>query len=219
MLVVACNTATAVALPMLERRYDVPVLVVVRPGARAATSSQSHGKIGVIGTAVTISSGAYTRAVKAVDNTVEVHSLACPAFVPLVERGSWSGDEVEMVVQRTLTPLIEQSVNTLILGCTHYPLLQETIQKVMGNQVTLISSAEETAREVKAVLTSKGQLNSLPRSESLRNRYFTSGDGTRLRAALEDWFRIFPAEDDVVSVNLDTLTHSTDITDFRSSLG
>lgn len=185
-LVVACNTATAVALPVLEKRYDVPVLGVVRPGARAATKHPNHGKIGVIGTAVTIQSRAYSRAIETMDMDANVYSLACPAFVPLVEQGQWSGPDVEQVVASTLAPLMAESVDTLILGCTHYPLLQSTIQRVMGERVTLISSAEETAREVKMMLVQSGQLSSA--DHHFNNQYFTSGDGSKLRLALQEWF-------------------------------
>lgn len=186
MLVVACNTATAVALPILVARYKVPVLGVIQPGARAATASTGHGKIGVIGTAVTIGSGAYERAVKEVDKSADVHSLACPAFVPLVERGDWRGPEVESIVRQSLDSLLAESVDTLILGCTHYPLLQETIQLVMGSHVRLISSAEETAREVRLRLSATGELH---RSTlRLEHQYFTSGEGERLRSALAQWF-------------------------------
>ncbi|OFW75053.1 MAG: glutamate racemase, partial [Alicyclobacillus sp. RIFOXYA1_FULL_53_8] len=159
MLVVACNTATAAALPILVERYDVPVLGVIQPGARAATTISGHGKIGVIGTAVTVRSGAYEWAVKEVDNSADVISLACPAFVPLVERGDLQGPEVESIVRESLETLVAQSVDTLILGCTHYPLLQDTIQLVMGSRVRLISSAEETAREVRLRLAAAGELN------------------------------------------------------------
>lgn len=213
MLVVACNTATAVALPRLEQRYDVPVLGVIGPGARAATRQRGHGKIGVIGTAVTIQSGAYARAVRGIDQHADVHSLACPTFVPLVEQGLWTGEEVEQAVHETLRPLMKESIDTLILGCTHYPLLQQTIQRVMGDGVALISSAEETAREVKQVLAFQEQLNPQPRTA--RDRYYTSGDGSKLRTALEEWFHLTPGLADVISVDMSTRADTTMRTGIR----
>ncbi|MCF8563516.1 glutamate racemase [Alicyclobacillus tolerans] len=198
LLVVACNTATAVALPILEKRYKVPVIGVIQPGSRAAAKTTNHKRIGVIGTAVTIHTGAYERAVKSLDPNANVHSLACPAFVPLVESGQWSGPDVEKTVLQSLLPLMEERVDTLILGCTHYPLLQETIQQVVGNDVRLISSAYETAVEVRAVLTARNELRE--QTGHVQNRYYTSGDGTKMRAALQHWLNLSDDRAEVLTV-------------------
>lgn len=200
MLVIACNTATAVALPSLVARYDVPVIGVIQPGAKAATHLAGVRRIGVIGTAVTIASGAYEAAIRARLPKISVFSLACPAFVPLVERGCLSGPEVELVVQKTLEPIIGQCVDTLILGCTHYPLLQPVIANVMGNRVTVISSAEETALEVRRQLERERQTE-VKRRKS-RRVYYTSGDVDSLQFALKTWFQMESLTDDVIFVNL-----------------
>ncbi|MCL6442958.1 MAG: glutamate racemase [Alicyclobacillus sp.] len=188
MLVIACNTATAAALPALEPRYDVPVIGVIQPGARAAASASCCRRIGVIGTAVTIRSGAYERAIRSLLPDAQVWSLACPSFVPMVERGEWAGARVEAAVAEALAPLRAVDVDTLILGCTHYPLLQAVIQRVMGDRVRLISSAEETAREVGRVLAGLDLLRTGdPPPEHL---LFTSGHPSSMRSALRRWLPI-----------------------------
>ncbi|MBX5437845.1 MAG: glutamate racemase [Alicyclobacillaceae bacterium] len=191
MLVVACNTATAAALPALRSRYPVPVLGVVEPGARAAVAASSRGRIGVIGTAVTIRSGAYEQSIKNIMPDAQVWSLACPSLVPLVERGEWSGQAVEEEVRRALAPLRWVDLDTLILGCTHYPLLQGVIQRAMGNGVRLISSAEETSREVGRVLASLCLLRRA--TEPPVHRLFTSGDPERMAVAAQRWLSVHHA--------------------------
>lgn len=163
LLVVACNTATAVALDSLSAEFPIPVVGVVEPGARRAVEVTKRGKIGVIGTEGTIRSGAYTRAIKEIDPAVEVITRPCPLFVPLVEEG-WTDDDVaELVARRYLEPLTESGIDTLVLGCTHYPLLKRTISRVMGDGVTLVDSARETARTVHGILERTGSLR--PESE------------------------------------------------------
>ncbi len=199
MLVVACNTATAVALPFLRERYSVPVIGVIEPGASAAANLAQVGRIGVIGTAVTIASGAYERAVKTLRPGAEVVSLACPRFVPLVERGETRGPMVEALVRESLRPLEEQNVDSLILGCTHYPLLQDTIQKVMGPRVTLISSAERTAMEVAEELHAKGMA---AQTEDVGEQtFYTTGDGRRMQAFLSEWLGIPESRADIRRVS------------------
>ncbi|QSO53269.1 glutamate racemase [Alicyclobacillus curvatus] len=199
MLVVACNTATAVALPTLQKRYSVPVIGVVEPGASAAANLAKVGRIGVIGTAVTIASGAYERAVKALRSEAEVLSLACPRFVPLVERGETTGPMVEQIVRESLQPLEKQNLDLLILGCTHYPLLQDTIHKVMGPEVTLISSAERTAMQVASELSLEGM--AVTTQAGRRQTFFTTGDGRRMQSFVAQWLGISEADADVRSVN------------------
>jgi glutamate racemase len=144
-IVVACNTATAHALPMLKRELDVPVIGVVQPGARAAVRASGTGRIGVIATAGTIKSGAYVRAIEAEAPEARVTALACPLFVPLVEEG-WTDHAATWAIAREyLAPFMHDEVDTLVLGCTHYPLLKPLISEIVGPGVRLIDSAEETA--------------------------------------------------------------------------
>src|SRR5690606_24695576 len=150
-LVVACNTATAACLPDIRERYPVPVVEVLRPAVRRAVATTRTGRIGVIGTRATIASGAYQDAFAAVPG-VEVTAVACPRFVDFVERGLTSGRQVLGLAQGYLEPLQRARIDTLVLGCTHYPLLAGVLQIVVGPDVTLVSSADETAKDVVRVL-------------------------------------------------------------------
>jgi glutamate racemase len=148
MLVVACNTATAAALPDLQAVLSIPVIGVVNPGAEAAVTATRTGRIGVIATEGTVKSHAYTKAIKALRPDAEVFESACPLFVPLAEEG-WSNTRVAREVAEVyLAPLLDSSIDTLVLGCTHYPLLRGTIEQVAGPSVTIVDSAETTARKV-----------------------------------------------------------------------
>ena len=151
-VVVACNTSTAIALEPLQNELTIPVVGVITPGVKRAIASTRNKKIGVIGTEATIQSGAYTRALKAAHGSVEVYSRACPLFVPLVEEGWTDNRVVEMTVEAYLESLKQSGIDTLILGCTHYPLLKKAIRKFLGGGVRLVDSAEETAKEVESVL-------------------------------------------------------------------
>jgi glutamate racemase len=151
-VVVACNTSTAIALTQLRDGLSIPVIGVIDPGVRRAIKSTRNKKVGVIGTEATIQSGAYTRALKEADAAVEVYSRACPLFVPLVEEGWIDNDVMEMTVKAYLGSLKQSGIDTLILGCTHYPLLKKAIRNFIGTGVRLVDSAEETAREVEAAL-------------------------------------------------------------------
>lgn len=204
MLVVACNTATAAALPVLERRYAIPVLGVIEPGARAAVAASDGGHIGVIGTGVTVRSQAYEFAVKRLQPQAQVFSLACPEFVPMVESGEISGPHVESVVRRSLQPLLDTHMDTLILGCTHYPHLQSVIQSVVGPGIHLISSAYQTALQAKDVLATRGLLQRVPLDRP--HHYYTTGDGTVMRTALTLWMGIRPEDVHVQTVDLQALT-------------
>lgn len=155
-LVVACNTASAFAVEALRAELEIPVVGVVEPGARAAAKRSARGRIGVIGTAGTVASGAYPRAIASVAPAAEVFCAACPLFVPLAEEGWLSGPVPENVAESYLAALLGHQIDTLVLGCTHYPLLAEVIHHVAGPDVRLVDSAEETAREVAAVLEARG---------------------------------------------------------------
>ena len=152
-IVVACNTASALALPRLESTTPIPVTGVIRPGAQAAVAATRNGHIGVIGTRATIRSGAYERALRTFDPIVRITARACPLFVPLIEEGWLEGEVTDRVVRQYLTPLVEEGVDTLVLGCTHYPLLRSVIEDALsthptGQAVRVIDSAQVTAEQV-----------------------------------------------------------------------
>ncbi len=151
-IVIACNTATAHALTAVREEFDMPVIGVVEPGARAAVAATKRGHIGVIGTVGTIKSGAYERAIRAIDPDVLITARACPLFVPLVEEGWTDHDATRLVAREYLEPLIAADIDTLVLGCTHYPLLKSLLCDVLGPSVQLIDSAEETAAETARTL-------------------------------------------------------------------
>lgn len=151
-IVVACNTATAHALPTLRDELDVPVIGVVEPGARAAVRATRSGHIGVIGTAGTIRSQAYVRAIHAENPDVRVTALACPLFVPIVEEGWTNHEAAHLIAEEYLAPLVKDPIDTLVLGCTHYPLLKSVIGEIIGRSVRLIDSAEETALDARRML-------------------------------------------------------------------
>jgi len=155
-VVVACNTATARALPVLREQFDLPIVGVVGPGARAAVARTRSGRIGVIGTYGTIESGAYRDHLLALDAGLEVVSRPCPLFVPLAEEGWTDHPVARQVAEEYLAPFREDGIDTLILGCTHYPLLADVIADAVGPEVSLIDSAEETAREVELLLAERG---------------------------------------------------------------
>lgn len=172
LLVVACNTASAVSLEALHKNLSIPIVGVIEPGARRAVSTTKSGKIGVIGTEGTIRSSAYAKAIKRLNPEIEVITRACPLFVPLAEEG-WIDNEVARLTARTyLRGLKEDGVDTLLLGCTHYPILKGVIAEVMGNGVKLVDSAEETARTVAEILRGKELLR--PTSEKGNHHYFVT---------------------------------------------
>jgi glutamate racemase len=152
-IVVACNTASALGVPRLRETLRVPVTGVIEPGAQAAVKATRNGRVGVIGTRATIKSRAYERAIEEIDRGIDVFAEACPLFVPLIEEG-WLDDAVtDSVIARYLEKLLRHSVDTLVLGCTHYPLLRAAIQKFTGPDITLVDSAQNTAAAVRKVLT------------------------------------------------------------------
>ena len=172
MIVVACNTVSSVSLEAIKTSVPVPVIGVIEPGAKAAVAATENKKVGIIGTEATIKSGAYARAIMALDNSIEVFGIACPLFVPLVEEG-WTGGKIaEMVAQEYLQEMKRKDIDTLVLGCTHYPLLKGMIAAVMGKGVNLIDSAVETAGEIETILGDLSLLNRSGRSIS-REFYVT----------------------------------------------
>ena len=152
MIVVACNTASALAVPRMKELFKVPVQGVVTPGAQAALRVTRNGRIGVIGTRATIASGAYERAIHAIDRHAKVFSEACPLLVPLIEEGMFDDPITDQVIDRYLAPLFAEEIDTLVLGCTHYPLAREAIARAAGDGIDLVDSAENCALAVKALL-------------------------------------------------------------------
>jgi glutamate racemase len=167
-LVVACNTVSSVALPLLTRKFSVPVIGVIEPGARAALQATRNRHVGVIGTRATIRSGAYEKALRAVDNNVRVSTRACPLLVPLIEEGLLEDDVTDQVIVRYLQPLLADEIDTLVLGCTHYPLLSAAIARVLGGEITLVDSAENCATAVQETLDRQALRSSSTQNGELR---------------------------------------------------
>jgi glutamate racemase len=155
-VVVACNTASALALPRLEETLPVPVTGVILPGARAAIAKTRSGHIGVIGTRATIASGAYERALRSLDSQVRVTVRACPLLVPLIEEGWLESPITDEIILQYLRPLLDDGVDTLVLGCTHYPLLRDAIARLAGDKIALVDSARNCALAVRDVLEREG---------------------------------------------------------------
>jgi len=160
-IVVACNTASALAVPRMKEMFKVPVQGVVAPGAAAAVASTKNKTVGVIGTRATLASGAYEHAINSLDADIRVISVACPLLVPLIEEGMFEDKVTDLMLARYLAPLLSAGIDTLVLGCTHYPLLREAIARTAGPGVTLVDSAENCALAVKALLE-KNTLNAPP---------------------------------------------------------
>lgn len=179
LLVVACNTASAAALHRLRRELPVPVVGVIDPGVRAVAKATGNRRVGVIGTVGTIRSGAYQRAIAALPVPLQPVFAACPGFVEFVERGETDSDQVVVLAERLLAPVRDADVDTLLLGCTHYPFLARTIADVVGRDVVLVSSADETAFEVRTVLHRDGLARHSDQPGELQ--VFSSGD--------TGWFR------------------------------
>jgi glutamate racemase len=185
-LVVACNTVSSVALPLLTQKFSVPVIGVIEPGARAALQSTRNRHIGVIGTRATIRSGAYENALRAAASNVHVSSRACPLLVPLIEEGLFNDDVTDQMITRYLEPLLADGIDTLVLGCTHYPLLTNAIARAVKRQIVLVDSAQNCACAVEETLD----------RQSLRTESRNRGE---LRVALTD------AADNFLNVARDAL--------------
>jgi len=172
MIVVACNTASSVSLAAIRSSVSVPVVGVIEPGAKAAAAATKNKKIGIIGTEATIKSNSYAKAIKDIDKSIEVFGVACPLFVPLVEEGWTDGKIAEMTAEKYLQEIKHNDIDTLVLGCTHYPLLKGILSQVMGGKVCLIDSAIETAREIRTVLRNLSLLN--PSGESVIREFYVT---------------------------------------------
>lgn len=174
MLVVACNTASSVSLPTLKRHFHIPIIGVIEPGARTAIETSKTGKVGVIGTVGTVRSNSYKKALKKIRNNITVLQDPCPLFVHLAEDG-WNKNKIaQMVSDEYLKAFRDKGIDTLILGCTHYPLLKDVIQKSVGKSVSLIDSGKETAKEVKKILSKKHLLSNHRLTEKNHSVFYVS---------------------------------------------
>jgi glutamate racemase len=180
LVIVACNTASAADLDHLRGSFDVPIVGVIEPGVRSLVAATVNGHVGVIGTVGTIGSGAYQRAVAAAHAGVKLTCAACPGFVEFVERGETDSEQVHVLAHRLLAPLHDAEIDTLLLGCTHYPFLARTISDVTGRGVVLVDSADETAFSVVSLLDETG-LRTGAGPEAPTHRWYSSGD--------VEWFR------------------------------
>lgn len=185
MIVFACNTATAVAWEEVKEALTIPVLGVILPGASAAIKASETGKIGVLGTTMTIQSDIYRKKIQALSPEVQVESLACPRFAPLVESNSHQSSLAKKVVYESLKPLVGK-VDTLVLGCTHYPLLGPIIQNAMGGHVQLIDSGAECARDI-SVLLNYFEINRSRTEKDTRHRFYTTASPKPFREIAESW--------------------------------
>ena len=175
MIVMACNTASATAFTTLKRRYDIPIIDVIRPGARLAVRATRSGRIGVIGTRATINSGAYKREIQRIKPEIKVFSSPCPLFVPLVEEGWINTKITDDIIRLYLHPLLNRNIDTLVLGCTHYPLLKNRIKYIVDRNIVLVDSAVATSYEVREHL--KGVINSSTQQGFLpKDRFFVTDD-------------------------------------------
>jgi len=188
MLVIACNTATAYTLEELKQKLDIPVVGVIEPGARAAIKTTKTNHIGVLGTEGTIRSHAYRKALKNINSELEIEGLACPAFAPMVEKGVVSGPLARQVIEEALVDLKDwKEMDTLILGCTHYPIIKPVIEEVVGDAVEVISSGDETAREVSAILGFKRKLYEGDRPVS--HKFYATGDTKLFMKIANMWLK------------------------------
>lgn len=185
MIVLACNTATSVVWEEVKAKLDIPVLGVILPGASAAIKSTKNGKIGVIGTQMTIESDIYREKIQGLSPDVVVLSLACPKFVPLVESNEMASSLAKKVVYETLAPL-KGKVDTLVLGCTHYPLLRPIIQNAMGPEVKLIDSGAETARDI-SVLLNYFEISRSRETQAIQHHFYTTAHPAAFKAIAEAW--------------------------------
>ncbi len=182
-IVVACNTASAFALPSLERKVGIPIIGVVKPGANAASKATKNNKIGVIATEGTINSRIYSTYIKELNPSAVVTGKACPLFVPLVEEGLLEDPVTDEIARRYLSELIDIGIDTLILGCTHYPLIRKTVGRIMGDGVTLVNPAYETAYELKELLKKENLLNeSIPTLGEDTHKFFVSDGAEKFKS-------------------------------------
>ncbi len=180
-IVVACNTASAYALETIEKEIRLPIIGVVKPGARTAAAASRNGRIGVIATDATIGSGLYTQFIQGINPRLQVFGKACPLFVPLVEEGLTHDFVTEEIARRYLKELQEKEIDTLILGCTHYPLLRSLIRGIMGDEVQLVNPAYETALDLRRLLEENGLLSEHAPEGLEKYQYYVSDGAEKFR--------------------------------------
>lgn len=178
-IVIACNTASAFALETIKDEIDIPIIGVVKPGAKVAARTTLNGKVGVIGTEGTIQSGIYNRFLSKTNPKVTVFGKACPLFVPLVEEGLIDDPITFEMARRYIGELLDKDIDTLVLGCTHYPLLRETIRKVVGDEIFLVNPAYETAKCLAAVLTEHNLRNDT--TQALNHKFYVSDGAEKFK--------------------------------------
>lgn len=178
-IVIACNTASAFALETVKNEIDIPIIGVVKPGAKVAAETTKNGRIGIIGTEGTIQSGIYSEILSNTNPNVQVFGKACPLFVPLVEEGLIDDPVTYEMARRYISVLLEKDIDTLVLGCTHYPLLRKTIRKVVGDDINLVNPAYETAKSLAEVLSSHGLNNDL--SPKNNHRFYVSDGADKFK--------------------------------------
>lgn len=179
MVVIACNTASSTSLEVVQKMFDIPIIGVIEPGAQGVVKATKNGRVGVIGTEGTIRSGAYVRAIHSKNPDIKIYSTACTLFVPLAEEG-WGDTEIAfLTAQKYLCSMNKENIDTMVLGCTHYPLLINAIRKAVGDNVKLVNPAEETAREVKRVLEQNDMLNQQQREAEYS--FFVSDFGQKFK--------------------------------------
>lgn len=191
LIVVACNTASSLALDSLRRSVKVPVLGVISPGARMAAEATRNGRVGVIGTEATIKSRAYKNKLKKIKNSLRVYDRPCPLFVPLVEEGWWDSEITSLTAKEYLSPLKTSGIDTLILGCTHYPVLKPLIQRAMGPKVQLVDSAQAVAEQVRRTLS---ELNLERRDGKGETVFYASDDPERFRRMAKNMLGSAPSK-------------------------
>ncbi len=198
-IIIACGTASSAALPMIQDEWNIPIAGVLEPTCRAAVAATKNGKIGVLGTQGTIRSGKYQETIQGIHSGIQVFNQACPMFVPLVENGYLESEATELIAKEYLLPLRDEGVDTLVLGCTHYPLLTPVISRIMGDGVTLINAGAETAVFAKEYLEEK---NLLSGRENGTARYYVS-DGVDGFTSLAGMFLEKEIEGDVEMVAIE----------------
>lgn len=185
-LVIACNTATAILLDEVKQMLSIPVFGVIEPGAKEAVEATKNKKTAVIATTRTIESGAYPEAIKSLETKTEVTSLSCPLFVPMIEAGHRTNKEMKMVVEQSLKPILNKGIDTLVLGCTHYPLIEDVIQEVVGSHVTLVHSGKRIAHELEKTLK-------LETSKNGKHLFFVSGNAEAFEQTVKGWMGMNPS--------------------------
>ena len=181
-IVIACNTASALALDAVRDEFDIPIIGVVIPGARAAVSVSENKKVGVIGTEATVLSGMYSKVIKSMDTEIEVMEKACPLFVPLVEEGLRDHKVMGEIIEYYLESLKNTDIDSIILGCTHYPLIRHSISRYLGEAIKIVNPAYEAARDLKELLNNSGILNDVKDDKEKQYQFFVSDEAEKFRS-------------------------------------